>query len=327
MRRILECVTNFSCGRDEAVIEQICHSIESVDGVKVLNYDPGYATNRTVVTFAGEAEALCQAAFQGVKTAAQLIDMREHHGEHPRLGATDVLPLIPLEGVSMEECAQLARELAQRISQELLIPTYCYEHAAFREERRNLARCRMGEYEALPQRVTSDDAPDFGAREFDEVIARSGATNVGARDFLVAVNFNLDTKDSSIADAIAKDVRESSHRATSLKCCKAIGWFIEEYDKAQVSTNLTNISTTPLHIAFEAISLLALKHGTRVTGTEIIALVPKRVLLDAGRHFADDGEKSLSEQALVDIAVERMNLSELKPYHPKQRVIEYLMEK
>ncbi len=325
MAKILECVTNFSEGRDLTVIDKICEVVNGVDGVKVLNCDPGYATNRTVVTLAGEAEALCQAAFLAVKRAAELIDMREHHGEHPRLGATDVLPLIPLEGITLEECAVMARNLARRISDELLIPTYCYEAAALREERWNLARCRRGEYEALPQRVTSDDAPDFGARAFDEVIARSGATNVGARDFLVAVNFNLDTRDVALASAIATDVRESSHRESSLRCCKAIGWFIEEYDKAQVSTNLTNISVTPLHIAFETISRLAIKYGTRVTGVEIIALVPKSVLVEAGRYFAPQDGSSLFEELAVALAVERMNLSELKPYDPRQRVIEWLL--
>ncbi len=320
--RTIECVTNYSEGRDLSIIEQICHAIDSIEGVCLLNCDPGYATNRTVITFAGDADAVCEAAFQAAKKAAELIDMRLHNGTHPRLGATDVLPLIPLEGVTLEECALLARSLAQRIATELLIPTYCYEAAAFISERKRLEICRKGGYEALASRVMGSDAPDYGDRPYDEAMARTGATIVGARDFLIAVNFNLDTSDRDIAHAIACDIRTSNKCATSLKCCKAIGWYIEEYGKAQVSTNLTDISTTPLHIAFEAISRAAEQRGQRVTGVEIIGLVPQRVLVEAGHHFAAAESGLLSDDQAIDIASKYMNLSELTPFIPDERILE-----
>lgn len=324
--KLIECVTNYSEGRDRAKIEQICSAIRGVECVTLLHCDIGYAANRTVITFAGEAQALCEAAFRGAKCAAEVIDMRTHHGEHPRLGATDVLPLVPLENITLEECAQLARQLARRLSEELSIPTYCYGKAAMREERDSLAICRKGEYESLPRRVLSDDAPDFGARPYDELMARTGATNVGARDFLVAVNFNIDSTDPALAHQIALDVRESSHRSTSLKCCRAIGWYIEEYGCAQVSTNLIDISITPLHLAYRAICSAANSHGTSVTGVEIIGLLPKRVLEEAGEYFAQNSTSQLSEQELIRLAIDEMNLGWREEFIPQQRVIEYLIQ-
>lgn len=275
-QRIVECVPNFSEGRDREVIRQIASAIGQAGGVKVLDVDPGEATNRTVVTFVGSPEAVVEAAFQGVKRAAELIDMRRHKGAHPRMGATDVLPLIPISGVTLEECAALSRDLAKRIADELRIPTYCYEAAAFRPERKNLAVCRAGEYEALPEKLAhADSAPDFGARPYDDGVARTGATTVGARDFLIAVNFNLNTTSTRRANAIAFDVREKGRpvregnpitgkivkdadgnplmQPGTLRATKAIGWFIEEYGIAQVSMNITDIAVTPLHVVFDEI--------------------------------------------------------------------------
>ncbi len=350
-KRIIECVPNFSEGRDMAIIEQITAAIESAADVKLLDVDPGEATNRTVVTFVGEPEAVVEAAFAGVKRAAELIDMRKHKGAHPRMGATDVCPLIPVSGVTLEECAEWARALARRIADELLIPTYCYEAAAFTEERRNLAVCRQGEYEGLPQRMTSEaDAPDFGARAFDEGVARTGATAVGARDFLIAVNFNLNTTSTRRANAIAFDVREKGRpvregnpivgkivkdengeplmRSGTLKSTKGIGWYIEEYGVAQVSMNLTNIAVTPLHVAFDEVCRCADARGVRVTGTEIVGLVPKRALLDAGRHFLRKQRRSLgiTEEEIIRIAIKSMGLDDLKPFNPREKVIEYMLE-
>ena len=350
-KRIIECVPNFSEGRDMAIIEQITAAIESAADVKLLDVDPGEATNRTVVTFVGEPEAVVEAAFAGVKRAAELIDMRKHKGAHPRMGATDVCPLIPVSGVTLEECAEWARALARRIADELHIPTYCYEAAAFTEERRNLAVCREGEYEGLPQRMTSEaDAPDFGARAFDEGIARTGATAVGARDFLIAVNFNLNTTSTRRANAIAFDVREKGRpvregnpivgkivkdengeplmRPGTLKSTKGIGWYIEEYGVAQVSMNLTNIAVTPLHVAFDEVCRCADARGVRVTGTEIVGLVPKRALLEAGRHFLRKQRRSLgiTEEEIIRIAIKSMGLDDLKPFNPREKVIEYMLE-
>ena len=350
-KRIIECVPNFSEGRDMAIIEQITAAIESAADVKLLDVDPGEATNRTVVTFVGEPEAVVEAAFAGVKRAAELIDMRKHKGAHPRMGATDVCPLIPVSGVTLEECAEWARALARRIADELQIPTYCYEAAAFTEERRNLAVCRQGEYEGLPQRMTSEaDAPDFGARTFDEGVARTGATAVGARDFLIAVNFNLNTTSTRRANAIAFDVREKGRpvregnpivgkivkdengeplmRPGTLKSTKGIGWYIEEYGVAQVSMNLTNIAVTPLHVAFDEVCRCADARGVRVTGTEIVGLVPKRALLEAGRHFLRKQRRSLgiTEEEIIRIAIKSMGLDDLKPFNPREKVIEYMLE-
>ena len=290
------------------------------------------------------------AAGRGVRKAAELIDMRNHHGAHPRMGATDVLPLIPIAGITLEECAALARKLAERIAGELRVPTYCYEAAAFAPERRNLAVCRKGEYEALPERMTrKEEAPDFGARAFDEGVARTGATAVGARDFLIAVNYNLNTTSTRRANAIAFDVREKGRpvreggspvgkplkdengktimQPGTLKATKAIGWFIEEYGIAQVSMNITNISVTPLHVAFDEVCRAAGARGLRVTGTEIVGLIPKRALVEAGRYFLKKQQRStgLAESELIKIAVKSMGLSDLKPFNPEEKVIEYLL--
>lgn len=350
-KRLIECVPNFSEGRDKTIIKQITDAIEAAADVRLLDVDPGEATNRTVVTFIGEPEAVVEAAFQGVKRAAELIDMRRHKGAHPRIGATDVLPLIPIAGITLEECATLARTLAERIANELAVPTYCYEAAAFTEERRNLAVCRAGEYEALPEKLTSPTkAPDFGARPFDERIARAGATVVGARDFLIAVNFNLNTTSTRRANAIAFDVREKGRpvregnpivgkivkdadgnplmRPGKLKATKGIGWFIEEYGIAQVSMNLTNIAVTPLHIAFDEVCRAAEARGVRVTGTEIVGLVPKRALVEAGRYFLHKQHRStgITEEEIIRLAIKSMGLDDLRPFDPQQKVIEYLLE-
>ncbi|MBQ2023547.1 MAG: glutamate formimidoyltransferase, partial [Alistipes sp.] len=349
-KRIIECVPNFSEGRNKEVISQITAAIEAAADVKLLDVDPGEATNRTVVTFVGEPEAVVEAAFAGVKRAAELIDMRQHKGAHPRMGATDVLPLIPISGITLEECAELARALAKRIATELGVPTYCYESAAYTEERKNLAVCREGEYEGLAERMNSaDSAPDFGARSFDEAMARSGATAVGARDFLIAVNFNLNTTSTRRANAIAFDVREKGRpvregnpiigkivkdengepvmRPGTLKSTKGIGWFIEEYGIAQVSMNLTNIGVTPLHIAFDEVCRAAEARGVRVTGTEIVGLVPKKALIDAGKHFLRKQHRSvgISESEIIRIAVRSMGLDELKPFIPEEKIVEYMV--
>lgn len=333
------------------VIRQITDSIEAVEGVKLLDVDPGKATNRTVVTFVGEPEAVVEAAFQGVKKASELIDMRYHHGEHPRIGATDVCPLVPVAGVTLEECAEMARALAERIATELKVPTYCYESAALRPERKNLAVVRKGEYEGLQQRITQpDEMPDFGGGEWTEQAARSGATVVGARDFLIAVNFNLNTTSTRRANAIAFDVREKGRPMRdkpivgkimkdengktimipgTLKGCKAIGWYIEEYGIAQVSMNITDIAATPLHIAFEEVCRAAAARGVRVTGTEIVGLVPRSALLDAGKYFLRKQQRSLgiTDQEILDIAVRSMGLSELTPFKPEEKIVESLIEK
>ena len=335
MKQLIECVPNYSEGRDKSVIDAIVAAIRTVDGIRVLDVDPGEATNRTVVTFVGEPESVCEAAFRGAAKAQELIDMRQHHGAHPRSGATDVLPLIPVAGITLEECAALARSLAERLWKELGIPCYCYEAAAFKPERKNLAVCREGEYEALPEKM-ADPArqPDFGGA-WDEVAAKAGATNVGARNFLVAVNFNLNTTSTRRAMAVAFDVREKGRKNPSgegwipgtLKGTKAIGWYIDEYGIAQVSMNITDIDATPLHVAFEEVSAKAAARGLRVTGAEIVGLVPKRVLLEAGRFYLEKQQRSLgiSEAEIVKIAVKSMSLDDLKPFNPKEKVIEYLM--
>ena len=338
MRQIIECVPNFSEGRNMEVIDSIADSIEEAGGVKVLNIDPGAATNRTVITFAGSPESVVEAAFQGVKKAGEMIDMRQHHGAHPRLGATDVLPLVPVSGITVEECAELARKLAERIYMELGIPCYCYEAAAFKPERKNLAVCRAGEYEALPERMKDHvRRPDFGPGEFTERAARTGATNVGARDFLIAVNFNLNTTSVSEANAIAFEVREKGRPVTvdgktvmipgTLKGCKAIGWFIDEYGIAQVSMNITDINATPLHIAFEEVCRAAQARGLQVTGTEIIGLVPKRTMLEAGLYFLERQHRptDIAEQDIMQAAVISMGLDDLKPFNVKDKVVELLI--
>ncbi|MBO6045235.1 MAG: glutamate formimidoyltransferase [Bacteroidales bacterium] len=350
MKQIIECVPNYSEGRDRKVIDGIAAAIASVEGVKVLNVDPGQATNRTVITFVGEPAPVVEAAFRGAEKAKELIDMRKHHGAHPRSGSTDVLPLIPVSGITLEECAELARKLAERMYRELGIPCYCYEAAAFKPERKNLAVCRAGEYEALPEKMADPERkPDYGG-EYDETVARTGASNVGARNFLIAVNFNLNTTSTRRAMAVAFDVREKGRKAReggsltgkllkdadgnqiwipgTLKGCKAIGWYIDEYGIAQVSMNITDIDATPLHKAFEEVSRAAAARGLRVTGTEIVGLVPKRVLLEAGRFFLERQQRSLgiSEEETIKIAVKSMSLDDLRPFDPKEKVIEYLME-
>lgn len=349
-KQLIECVPNFSEGRDLQIIKQITDAIEAAGDVKLLDVDPGEATNRTVVTFVGEPEEVLKAAYAGVKRAAELIDMRHHKGAHPRMGATDVLPLIPISGITLQECAVLARGLAEKISTELAVPTYCYEAAAFTPERKNLAVCREGEYEALPEKLAvKEKSPDFGARPFDEGVARTGATAVGARDFLIAVNFNLNTTSTRRANAIAFDVREKGRpvregnpivgkikkdadgnpimQPGTLKATKGIGWFIDEYGIAQVSMNLTDIATTPLHIAFDEVCRKADARGVRVTGTEIVGLVPKRALLEAGRYFLKKQRRSLgiSEEEIIRIAIKSMGLDDLKPFNPKEKVIEYMI--
>ncbi|MEZ7875237.1 MAG: glutamate formimidoyltransferase [Bacteroidales bacterium] len=351
LQKLIECVPNFSEGRNMQVIKQITDEIERVEGVKLLNVDPGAATNRTVVTFVGSPESVSEAAFRAIRKAGEVIDMRNHHGEHPRMGATDVCPFIPIAGVTMEETAEYARALAKRVGEELGIPVYCYESAAFKPERRNLANCRAGEYEGLAKRVGSSEwRPDFGPAEFSERVAVTGATAVGARDFLVAINYNLNTTSTRRANAIAFDVREKGRKMRegnpitgkvvkdengkdvwipgTLKGCKAIGWFIEEYGIAQVSMNVTNITQTPVHIAFDEVVEKAAVRGIRVTGSEIVGLIPKKVLIDAGKHYLAKQQRSagVSEEEIIKIAVKSMGLDDLKPFDPREKVIEYLLE-
>ena len=350
MKKLIECVPNFSEGRDPEIIRQITEAITAAAPVSLLDVDPGEATNRTVVTFVGEPDDVVEAAFAGIRKAAELIDMRKHHGAHPRMGATDVCPLIPVSGVTLEECAQLSRKLAKRVADELGIPVYCYEAAAFTPERKNLAVCRAGEYEALPEKMnTPGKGPDFGDRPFDEAAARTGATTIGARDFLIAVNFNLNTTSTRRANAIAFDVREKGRpmreggkltgkvvtddqgrpvmQPGTLKGTKAIGWFIDEYGIAQVSMNITDIAATPLHVAFDEVTRAAAARGIRVTGAEIVGLVPKRALVDAGKYFLHKQQRStgIPESEIIRLAVKSMGLDELKEFKPEEKVIEYMI--
>lgn len=352
MKQIIECVPNFSEGRNKEIIKEITDAITSAADVSLLDVDPGEATNRTVVTFVGEPEAVVEAAFQGIKKAAEVIDMRQHHGAHPRMGATDVCPLIPVSGITLEECAELARGLAKRVADELGVPTYCYEAAAFTPERKNLAVCRAGEYEALPEKMNHEGkGPDFGDRPFDEAAARTGATTIGARDFLIAVNFNLNTTSTRRANAIAFDVREKGRpmreggKVTgkpmkdengkpimipgTLKGTKAIGWFIDEYGIAQVSMNITDMRETPLHKAFDEVCRAAAARGLRVTGTEIVGLVPKSALIEAGKHYLRMQQRSLGipEADIIKMAVRSMGLDELKPFVSEEKVVEFMIEK
>ena len=342
MDRIIECVPNFSEGRSRDIIDAIAAAIQQGENdaeygkpyVKVLNIDPGEAANRTVITFAGDPESVVEAAFRGVRKAAELIDMRKHQGAHPRSGATDVLPLVPISGVTLEECADMARALAERIYTELEIPCYCYEAAAYRPERKNLAVCRAGGYEALPEKMSDPvRKPDFGPGKYTERAAMAGAVNVGAREILIAVNFNLDTTSTDVANEIAYVVREKGHPKRKgikglLKGCKALGWFIDEYGIAQVSMNITDITATPLHIAYDAVCKAAEAHGVRVTGTEIIGLVPERCLLEAGKHFLGRQNKStdIPEDEIISNAISYMGLDDLRPFEPRKKVIEYLIE-
>ena len=335
-KRIIECVPNFSEGRDMALIKQITDVIESVEGVKLLDVDPGKDTNRTVVTFVGNPEAVSEAAFMAVKKASELIDMSKHHGEHPRMGATDVCPFVPVTGISMEETVEIARMVAERIGRELKIPVYCYENAAFEEKRKNLANCRAGEYEGLKKKLTDPEwKPDFGPAVFNE---RSGATAVGARDFLVAFNINLNTTSIRRANAIAYDVREKGRIIRNvkgeeislpgtLKSVKAIGWYIEEYGIAQISMNLTNISVTPVHIAFDEVCRKAYARGVRVTGSELVGLIPLKAMTDAGKYFLEKQQRSLgvSDYELIKIAVKSLGLNDIHPFIPEEKIIEYVM--
>ncbi len=335
--RLIECVPNFSEGRDPAVIKRITDRIAAVEGVRLLNVDPGKATNRTVVTFVGAPEPVLEAAFQAIRLAGELIDMSRHHGEHPRMGATDVCPLVPISGVTMEEAAEYARRLAERVGRELELPVYLYERAQPDPARRNLSVIRAGEYEALPDRiVTPEWKPDFGPARFD---ARRGATAIGARDFLVAYNINLNTTSTRRANAIAFDVREAGRKDAgpggepagpgTLKAVKAIGWFIEEYGIAQVSMNLTDIGITPVHVAFDECVRAARERGVRVTGSELVGLVPLKCLVDAGRYFLARQQRSVGvgERELVKIAVRSLGLDDLAPFNPDERVIEYLLRR
>ena len=350
-KQIVECVPNFSEGRNPEVIKQITDIIERSKGIKLLDVDPGEATNRTVVTFVGSPEDVIEAAYLAVEKASQIIDMRLHHGAHPRMGATDVLPLIPVSNITLDECADLARRLAQRIADNLGVPTYCYEAAARTPERRNLAVCRKGEYEALPEKVnTPGKEPDFGARPYDEKLARTGCTAVGARNFLIATNFNLNSTSTRRANAIAFDVREKGRplregdaltgkiktdeqgqpvmQPGTLKGTKAIGWYIDEYKIAQVSMNITDINATPLHVAFDEVCRCAQNRGVRITGTEIVGLIPKRTLIEAGKYFLEKQQRStgIPETDIIDIAIRSMSLSDLKPFNPREKVIEFLLE-
>lgn len=348
MKQLIECVPNFSEGRDEKIIKQITDAIQSVDGIKLLNVDPGKDTNRTVVTFVGEPEQVIKAAFQGAKMAAQLIDMSKHKGEHPRFGATDVCPFVPIANITMEETVVYARRLAQRIGDELGVSVYCYEFAATTEDRRSLATCRAGEYEGLKEKLQKPEwKPDFGPDVLNE---RSGATAVGARNFLIAYNVNLNTTSVRRANSIAFDVREAGRVVRegdpvtgkivndengeplripgTLKKVRAIGWFIQQYGVAQISMNLTDISVTSMHQAFDEVVEKARDRGIRVTGSELIGVIPLQALLDAGKYFLRKQERSVGipDAEIIKIAIKSLGLDELAPFDPKKRIIEYLID-
>ncbi len=351
MKQLIECVPNISEGKDMNIINAVVAEVEKVEGVKLLDVDPGATTNRTVITFVGEPECVCVAAFNLVKKAQELIDMRNHHGDHPRFGATDVCPLIPVANITMDEVVSYARKLGERIGNELNIPVYCYESAAFEPKRKNLASCRQGEYEGLSARICTEEwKPCFGPCAWSESIAKSGATAVGARDFLLAVNYNLNTTSTRRANAIAFDVREKGRPQReggkpngkpmkdaagktimipgTLKGTKAIGWYIEEYGIAQVSMNITDANVSPLHVCFDEVSAKAAARGVRVTGVEIVGLVPKKTLIDAGKYYLAKQQRSLGvdEAELIKIAVKSMGLDDLKPFNPQEKVIEYMIE-
>lgn len=347
-QRLIECVPNFSEGRDMQIIEQITRAIESVEGVRLLDVDPGKATNRTVVTFVGEPEPVVEAAYRGIKKAAELIDMRNHHGEHPRMGATDVCPLVPVSGISMEETAEYARKLAKMVGNDLEIPVYLYEYAQPDKSRSNLSVIRAGEYEGFFDKIQLPEwKPDFGPQKFS---AKSGGTVIGARDFLIAYNVNLNTKSTRIANRIAFDVREAGRVVREgnpysgkiktdangepiripgkLKHVKAIGWYIEEYQRAQISINLTNYRETPLHAVFEECRKSADERGARVTGSELVGLIPREPMLQAGRYFLEKQGLSsgVSESELIWTAVKSMGLDELTPFDPQKKIIEYQLQ-
>jgi glutamate formiminotransferase/formiminotetrahydrofolate cyclodeaminase len=343
MQQLIECVPNFSEGNDLNIIKQITDQIESVEGVRLLNVDPGKATNRTVVTMVGEPSAVIEASFRAIKKAGELIDMSKHKGEHPRMGATDVCPFIPIANITMEETAAFAQQLAQRVGNQLNIPVYLYEAAQANKERSNLSIIRTGEYEGFAKKITLPDwKPDFGPAIFD---AKRGATVIGARDFLVAYNINLNTTSTRRANAVAFDIREAGRVKKvngkivndengkpinipgSLKCVKAIGWYIEEYGISQISINLTNINVTPVHIAFDEACKKADQRGIRVTGSELVGLIPLKAMTDAGKYFLQKQQRSIgvSEKELIKIAIKSMGLDELSPFDPKERIIEYML--
>jgi glutamate formiminotransferase/formiminotetrahydrofolate cyclodeaminase len=348
-KQLIECVPNISEGRDEAKIKEIAHVVETVEGVRLLDIDPGKATNRTVITFVGEPKPVIEAAFLLIKKAGELIDMSKHHGEHPRFGATDVCPLVPIANISMDETVAYARKLGQRVGDELGIPGYFYENAATQEKRQNLANCREGEYEGLPKKLIHPEwQPDFGPAEFNKA-KTSGAIAISGRDFLVAYNINLNTTSTRRANAIAFDIRERGRvkreggkltgkiikdeqgnplsTPGSLKAVKGIGWFIEEYGIAQLSLNLTNISITPVHIAFDEACKKAQNRGVRVTGSELVGLIPLQAMLEAGKYFSRKQQRStgVSEAELIKIAVKSLGLDDLKPFKPEEKIIEYLL--
>jgi glutamate formiminotransferase/formiminotetrahydrofolate cyclodeaminase len=351
MKKIIECVPNFSEGRDTEIIKEITNAIESVSGISLLDVDPGKATNRTVVTFVGHPDDVIEAAFRGIRKAAELIDMSRHSGEHPRFGATDVCPLVPVANVSMDEAVEYARKLAKRVGEELGIPVFAYEFAAFKEERKSLANCRSGEYEALKERISSEKwQADFGPSKWSERVAKSGATAIGARNFLVAYNVNLNTTSTRRANAIAFDVREAGRAKRegnpvtgkiikdkngepvripgTLKKTRAIGWYIEEYGIAQISINLTDITVTPVHVAFDEVTEKARLRGIRTTGSELVGLIPLQAMLDAGKYFLRKQKRStgISDSEIIKIAIKSLGLDELTPFDPKKKIIEYVIE-
>lgn len=349
MQKLIECVPNISEGRDKQKIDEIASVVKTVDGVRLLDVDPGASTNRTVITFVGPPEEVIEAAYRLIAKASELIDMSQHHGEHPRMGATDVCPLIPIQGITMEETVGFAKRLGERVGDELGIPVYLYENAARNEQRRNLAYCRQGEYEGLDKLSTPELGPDFGPNQFEGSVRQTGATAISARDFLVAYNINLNTTSTRRANAIAFDIREAGRVKKTkgitgdivtdeqgepvripgtLKAVKGIGWYIEEYGMAQLSLNLTNISITPVHIAFDEACRAAQARGIRVTGSELVGLIPKQAMLDAADHFLVKQQRSLgiSEEEKMKIAVKSLGLDDLKPFNPRERVIEYLIE-
>ncbi|NQU54617.1 MAG: glutamate formimidoyltransferase [Bacteroidetes bacterium] len=351
MKKIIECVPNFSEGRDLGIIKEITNAIESISNISLLDVDPGKATNRTVVTFVGHPDDVIEAAFQGIKKAAELIDMSRHTGEHPRFGATDVCPLVPVANVTMEEAVEYARKLAKRVGEELGIPVFAYEFAAFKDERKSLANCRSGEYEALKERISSDKwQPDFGPTLWSESVAKSGATAIGARNFLVAYNVNLNTTSTRRANSIAFDVREAGRAKRegnpvtgkivkdengepvripgTLKKTRAIGWYIEEYGIAQISINLTDITVTPVHVAFDEVTEKARLRGIRTTGSELVGLIPLQAMLDAGKYFLRKQHRStgISDEEIIKIAIKSLGLDELSPFNPKKKIIEYVID-
>ncbi len=345
--RLIECVPNFSEGRDKSKIDEIAKAIESVEGVKLLNIDPGAATNRTVFTFVGEPEKVEEAAFRAIKKASEIIDMREHKGEHPRLGATDVVPFVPLSGVSMEDCVQVAKRLGKRVGEELQIPVYLYEEAASTPERKSLSYIRKGEYEALPEKL-KELKPDFGPDEYNESIAKTGATIIGAREFLIAYNVNLNTKDKKLAHEIALNIREQGRLKRdsngkivrdnngkalrvpgTLKAVRAIGWYIDEYGIAQISINLLNYKITPLWKVYEEVRGFAEKMGLLVTGSEVVGLIPKEAILQAGKYYLEKQGKTIGipEREIVDIAIKSLGLNSVSEFNPDEKIIEYIIEK